>query len=1001
MTYTITFNANDGSENPSTVTQNFTAGIAQALIPVEELGFSKAGFSFAGWGRAPKSKQASYVDGASYTATANETLYALWSEIPIYSVNIPVNANGSVTANPATATAGTEITLSNAPNEGYQFTSYSVTDADGTAVAVTDGKFTMPAKNVTVTALFTALTYTITFNANDGSPNPTTATQTFTAGTPQNLKTIAELGFAKEGFNFAGWLTAADATDATYADGASYTGTAAATLWASWSEVPVYSANVKANERGTVRATPATGTAGTEVTLSAAPKAGYELASYTVTAADGTYVKVENGKFKMPAQNVTVSATFTAINYSVNVGTIVGGSVSANPVTATVGTEITLSNTPNAGYKFASYTVRDADGAAVVVADGKFTMPAKNVTVSATFSAISYNINVGTFANGSVEAAPSAATVGETVTLTVSTASGYGLETLTVTADGGASVKVDGTGDSRTFTMPAKNVTVTATFSAINYSINVGTIANGSVTASPTTATVGTKITLSSTPNEGYKFASYTVTDADGGTVAVTNGKFTMPAKNVTVSATFSAISYNINVGNFANGSVEATPSAATVGTRVTLTASPASGYGLASLTVTDESGASVLLDGTGNTRTFTMPAKNVTVVKAKFAAIYSIKVGAFAYGSVTASEKTAMVGTSVTLTASPVYGCELTTLYVAKEGGLYVNVEGTGNTRTFKMPEENVIVKARFSVLPSSYMTLGSWPQTIKAATVDVSDQCESKTVGDFTYYKGSDGEWYAKIKEDGCSGVYSDGTAVGQGGTSEQWFKVEPIKWRVLTADYNGTGKKLLFAENILIAKRYNDRPSFSTIVNNYKNSEIRKWLNSNVNGYYSNSNHCYYYDAVSDYSDSGGFLKTAFTDAELAKIAATSVVNNARSTNPDDDATRWNKGNNKYASDTPTNDKVFLLSVQEATKNAYGFDACTAYKGDGTHDESTRIRQATDYAKASGAAGHWILRSPYFDDEVVVRYVGNQGAAGAYSTTSVTTKTVGVVPALCLSN
>ena len=83
MTYVITFNANDGSENPATVTQNFTAGIAQALIPVEELGFSKAGFSFAGWGRAPKSKEASYADGASYTATANETLYALWSEIPV------------------------------------------------------------------------------------------------------------------------------------------------------------------------------------------------------------------------------------------------------------------------------------------------------------------------------------------------------------------------------------------------------------------------------------------------------------------------------------------------------------------------------------------------------------------------------------------------------------------------------------------------------------------------------------------------------------------------------------------------------------------------------------------------------------------------------------------------------------------------------------------------------------------------------------------------------
>ena len=161
VTYVITFNANDGSENPATATQSFTEGTPQALKAITELGFSKNGFNFAGWGVSAGASQASYADGASYTASADITFYALWSVIPVYNVNISVNSNGSVTANPATANAGTEITLSNSPNAGYQFVSYSVTDADGTSVTVTDGKFTMPAKNVTVTATFTMINYNI------------------------------------------------------------------------------------------------------------------------------------------------------------------------------------------------------------------------------------------------------------------------------------------------------------------------------------------------------------------------------------------------------------------------------------------------------------------------------------------------------------------------------------------------------------------------------------------------------------------------------------------------------------------------------------------------------------------------------------------------------------------------------------------------------------------------------------------------------------------------
>ncbi|MBO4404387.1 MAG: InlB B-repeat-containing protein, partial [Treponema sp.] len=127
-------------------------------------------------------------------------------------------------------------------------------------------------------------------------------------------------------------------------------------------------------------------------------------------------------------------------------------------------------------------------------------------------------------------------------------------------------------------------------------------------------------------------------------------------------------------------------------------------------------------------------------------------------------------------------------------------------------------------------YLLFGRWPQTVK--TADVTIKNETKRAGMFTYYKGSDGEWYVKVVENPISSAYtySDGTAVGWGGTSEKYFKVEPIKWRILTDNYSG--KKLLLAENILVNCAYYDNTSTRTIngnnvyVNNYEHSRVRAY-------------------------------------------------------------------------------------------------------------------------------------------------------------------------------
>ena len=158
--------------------------------------------------------------------------------------------------------------------------------------------------------------------------------------------------------------------------------------------------------------------------------------------------------------------------------------------------------------------------------------------------AVKYSINVVQPANGSVAASATSATAGTTVELTASPAEGYTLDYFTL--DG---ARING----NTFIMPARNVEVSAVFTANAYSINVVQPTNGMVSASATSATAGTTIELTATPAEGYTLDYFTL---DG--ERINGNTFSMPARNVEVSAVFTANAYSISVVQPANGTVSA-----------------------------------------------------------------------------------------------------------------------------------------------------------------------------------------------------------------------------------------------------------------------------------------------------------------------------------------------------------------------------------------------------------------------------------------------------------
>ena len=146
-----------------------------------------------------------------------------------------------------------------------------------------------------------------------------------------------------------------------------------------------YAVTVRDDGHGTGSADPASATAGTEITLTAAPNAGYRFKEWQVMSGD---VTVRNDKFTMPGSDVEVKAIFeedappTPTEYTVTVKTDGNGTASASHAKAVVGTEITLTAAPNAGYHFKEWQVMSGD---VTVRDDKFTMPGSDVEVKAIF----------------------------------------------------------------------------------------------------------------------------------------------------------------------------------------------------------------------------------------------------------------------------------------------------------------------------------------------------------------------------------------------------------------------------------------------------------------------------------------------------------------------------------------------------------------------------------------------------------------------------------------
>ena len=390
------------------------------------------------------------------------------------------------------------------------------------------------------------------------------------------------------------------------------------------------------------------------VTVTVTPNPGYEidelkytfevrLPDGTPTGSHATY-PIENGQFSMPASDVTITATFKLKDYTI---TLLGGQPAhatvTVPATAHLGEEVTVTVEPDPGYevqemRYAFTAAPEGTGGQGVHVDypienGKFTMPAADVTISVTIKKIDYTITVAEMQNGTVEA-PSTATVGDEVTLTVTPAEGYELETLTYTVEGSEPVEIQ----NNKFNMPAANVTINATFKEIVAEYHYGVVEEVKCTVVDATgyAPEGQTITMRVVPDSDTQFKEafvykvtghapdldqepiqFTVTPVEGSAKDV-DLSFVMPAGDVEVHA-ICATAYSVSVTTGDHGSAQANVIEAYEGETVTVTTYPNSEYKVNEIYYTYTVGGveqrGELTPGENGTYTFAMPAAPVTVV--------------------------------------------------------------------------------------------------------------------------------------------------------------------------------------------------------------------------------------------------------------------------------------------------------------------------------------------------------------------------------------------------
>ena len=365
-TYAISYVLNGGvnaATNPATYNDDADTALAAP---------ARTGYSFGGW-YDNEGLNGTPVSSIPAGSSGDKTFYAKWT---VNAYTLRFDAFGGSAVAPITQNYGTALTAPAAPTRtGYTFSGWSPTLPD-----------TMPAANYVFSALWTPIQYRVSFDANGGAGSMSSYNLTY--GQTSYLTYNA---FARKGYSFAGWNTAADGSGTAYQDGQSVSSLTAengatVTLYAQWT-VNQYTMTFDSNGGSAVA--PITQDYGTALTPPAAPtRTGYKFYMWFPTLPET--IPAENRRFK-----ALWAANYYKLTFDSNGGT--GEAMSDRFLRYDKAEPLPANTYTREGYAFAGWNTK-ADGSGVAYQDGQevVNLTATNgatVTLYAQWRPITYTVH--------------------------------------------------------------------------------------------------------------------------------------------------------------------------------------------------------------------------------------------------------------------------------------------------------------------------------------------------------------------------------------------------------------------------------------------------------------------------------------------------------------------------------------------------------------------------------------------------------------------------------
>ena len=372
INYTVSYEANGGTCGQ---TVNYATSVSTTVtLPTP----TRPGYLFSGWYTAASGGAKVGDAGATYTPSANITLYAQWGKPS----TVTYNANGGSCGTTSEYYQGTALTLPTPTRDLYWFTGWYDAEEGGNRIG-NAGESYNPASDITLYAHWSEM-YGVQYDANGG-----------TCDTEYAIYEGVELTLPSanlDGKTFLGWYTAATGGERIGGAGNSYIPTANIKLYAQYQDPITVTYDANGGTCGTASAT----YAGAPMTLPTPTKEGHTFlgwyttadengtkiggagSSYTPTASITLYAQwqINSYTITVTTSNATVSGVTDGqkVNYGTQITITVEYTGSMSKQTLVNGTKVTLSNNQYTFTVEGETTINASSSTSCVTADTLVTL---------------------------------------------------------------------------------------------------------------------------------------------------------------------------------------------------------------------------------------------------------------------------------------------------------------------------------------------------------------------------------------------------------------------------------------------------------------------------------------------------------------------------------------------------------------------------------------------------------------------------------------------------